>query len=41
MSKRIRVATIITRMAAGAGGVALRGALSVDPAKFDVVMVTC
>jgi glycosyltransferase involved in cell wall biosynthesis len=40
VSKRIRVATIITRLAAGAGGVALRGALSVNPDEFDVVMVT-
>lgn len=40
MSQRIRVATIITRLAAGAGGVALRGALSVNPDEFDVVMVT-
>jgi glycosyltransferase involved in cell wall biosynthesis len=40
VSQRIRVATIITRLAAGAGGVALRGALSVNPDEFDVVMVT-
>ncbi len=40
VKKRIKVATIITRMAAGAGGVALRGALSVNPDEFEVVMVT-
>ncbi len=40
MSSRIKVATIITRMAAGAGGVALRGALAVDQDVFDVTMIT-
>ena len=40
MSQRLKVATIITRMAAGAGGVALRGALAVDRDMFDVTMIT-
>lgn len=40
MTRRLRVATIITRMAAGAGGVALRGALAVDPERFDVTIIT-
>jgi glycosyltransferase involved in cell wall biosynthesis len=36
---RIKVATVITRLAAGAGGVALRGALAVDPDRYEVTMV--
>lgn len=40
MSERLRVATIITRMAAGAGGVALRGALALDQERFDVMIIT-
>jgi len=39
VSGRIKVATVITRMAAGAGGVALRGALAMDPARFEVTVV--
>ncbi|TMM38274.1 MAG: glycosyltransferase family 4 protein [Actinobacteria bacterium] len=38
--RRIRVATVITRMTAGAGGVALRGALALDPDRYAVVIVT-
>src|SRR6185312_5707671 len=37
---RRRVATVITRMMAGAGGVALRGALALDPDRYDVTVVT-
>ena len=40
MTGRIRVATVITRMTAGAGGVALRGALALDPDAYEVTMVT-
>ncbi|WP_344319415.1 glycosyltransferase, partial [Actinocatenispora thailandica] len=40
MGHRIRVATVITRLAAGAGGVALRGALALDPERFAVTVVT-
>ena len=37
---RQRVATVITRLQAGGGGVALRGALALDPDEFDVTIVT-
>ncbi len=40
MKRKIRVATIITRLAAGAGGVALRGALALDPDAYEITMVT-
>ena len=40
MSERIRVATVITRMAAGAGGVALRGALALDPERYHITVIT-
>jgi len=36
----VRVATVITRMAAGAGGVALRGALALNPDQFEVTIIT-
>ena len=36
---RLRVATVITRMTAGAGGVALRGALALDPTRYDVTII--
>jgi glycosyltransferase involved in cell wall biosynthesis len=39
VSRRTQVATVITRMTAGAGGVALRGALALDPAAYDVTIV--
>ena len=39
MSPRIRVATVVTRFEAGAGGVALRGALALDPTRFAVTIV--
>ena len=38
-ARRLRVATVITRMTAGAGGVALRGALALDPARYDVTII--
>ena len=38
--RRTRVAQVITRFIAGAGGVALRGAMSLDPERFDVVFLT-
>jgi len=40
MTDRIRVATVITRMAAGAGGVALRGALALDPDRYAITVIT-
>jgi glycosyltransferase involved in cell wall biosynthesis len=36
---RTKVATVITRMTAGAGGVALRGALALDPRRYEVTIV--
>jgi glycosyltransferase involved in cell wall biosynthesis len=38
-ARRLKVATVITRMAAGAGGVALRGALSLDPDRYAITMI--
>lgn len=35
-----RVATIVTRCIAGAGGVAVRGAVSLDPSRFEGLLVT-
>jgi hypothetical protein len=40
MTQRLRVAQVITRFTAGAGGVALRGVLALDPDRFEVVFVT-
>jgi len=40
MTRRIRVATVITRLSAGAGGVALRGALALDRERYEVTMIT-
>jgi glycosyltransferase involved in cell wall biosynthesis len=39
-SGRIRVAQVVTRFIAGAGGVALRGAIGLDPARFESTIVT-
>ena len=39
MTERLRVAQIVTRFMAGAGGVALRGALALDPQRYEVVFV--
>jgi glycosyltransferase involved in cell wall biosynthesis len=39
MTGRVRVANVITRMAGGAGGVALRGALALDPDAYDVTLI--
>jgi len=39
MTDRLRVAQIVTRFMAGAGGVALRGALALDPERYEVVFV--
>lgn len=36
----LEVAQVVTRFQAGAGGVALRGALALDPARFRVTIVT-
>ncbi len=38
-SGMIKVATVITRMGAGAGGVALRGALALDPRRYQVSII--
>jgi glycosyltransferase involved in cell wall biosynthesis len=40
MTRRIRVAQVVTRFMAGAGGVALRGALALDAGRYEVVFVT-
>jgi glycosyltransferase involved in cell wall biosynthesis len=37
---RVEVAQIVTRFIAGAGGVALRGALNLDPDRYHVTIVT-
>lgn len=37
---RLSVAVVITRLQAGAGGVALRGALAVDPLRYEVTIIT-
>ena len=39
MSERVRVAQVVTRFMAGAGGVALQGALALDPDRYEVVIV--
>lgn len=39
-SERTKVATVITRLTAGAGGVALRGALALDRDRYDVTMIS-
>jgi glycosyltransferase involved in cell wall biosynthesis len=39
MTQRLRVAQIVTRFMAGAGGVALRGAVALDPERYEVVFV--
>jgi glycosyltransferase involved in cell wall biosynthesis len=40
MTGRVRVAQVVTRFMAGAGGVALRGALALDPEHYEIVFVT-
>jgi len=37
---RLRVAQVVTRFMAGAGGVALRGALALDPERYEIVFIT-
>lgn len=37
---RIRVALVVTRFIAGAGGVAMRGALALDPDRFETTILT-
>ncbi len=39
MTARVRVAQVVTRFMAGAGGVALRGALALDPERYEVVFI--
>jgi glycosyltransferase involved in cell wall biosynthesis len=39
MRGRTKVATVITRLTAGAGGVALRGAMALDPQWYEVTIV--
>lgn len=38
--RRLRVANVITRMSGGAGGVVLRGALALDPTRYETTIVT-
>jgi glycosyltransferase involved in cell wall biosynthesis len=40
MTGRIRVAEVVTRFMAGAGGVALRGVLALDPEDYEIVFFT-
>lgn len=40
MTGRLRVAQVVTRFMAGAGGVALRGALALDPDHYEIVFIT-
>lgn len=40
MTAPVRVAQVVTRFIAGAGGVALRGAMALDPDRFEVTVVT-
>jgi glycosyltransferase involved in cell wall biosynthesis len=40
MTGRLRVAQVITRFMAGAGAVALRGALALDPGRYEIIFVT-
>ncbi len=37
---RLRVAQVVTRFMRGAGGVALRGALALDPERYEIVFIT-
>jgi|ERR1022692_3699615 glycosyltransferase involved in cell wall biosynthesis len=39
MTQRLRVAQVVTRLMAGAGGVAVRGAVALDPDRYEVVFV--
>jgi glycosyltransferase involved in cell wall biosynthesis len=39
MTNRLRVAQVVTRFMAGAGGVALRGAVALNPDQYEVVFV--
>ena len=39
MTERLRVAQVVTRFMAGAGGVALRGAMALDSDRYEVVFV--
>ena len=40
MTNRIRTGVVVTKFAAGAGGVALRGALALDPDRYDITILT-
>ena len=40
MTSRLRVAQVVTRFMASAGGVALRGALALDPEHYEIVFIT-
>jgi glycosyltransferase involved in cell wall biosynthesis len=40
MTQRLRVAQVVTRFTAGAGGVALRGALALDPGRYEIAFIT-
>jgi len=40
MRQQLRVAVVITRFIAGAGGVALRGALALDPQRYAITVMS-
>jgi glycosyltransferase involved in cell wall biosynthesis len=40
MTRRLQVAQVVTRFMAGAGSVALRGALALDPDRYEIIFVT-
>ncbi len=40
MNDRVRVGVVVTKFAAGAGGVALRGAMALDTDRYDVSIMT-
>jgi len=40
VTRRLRVAQVVTRFMAGAGGVALRGALALDRDRYDITFLT-
>jgi glycosyltransferase involved in cell wall biosynthesis len=37
--RRLRVAQVVTKLTAGAGGITLRGALALDPSRFESVLL--
>jgi glycosyltransferase involved in cell wall biosynthesis len=39
-TRKVRIAQVVTKLAAGAGGITLRGALALDPERFDTTIFT-